>query len=173
MLQRADKPHELLSDAVRACVSRHPGNTEAAANALFGMVLASSQLREQLTEPLLKQACRTQVGDALRANNQTRWGSRSPGVDRRAGPALVKAVRQYTLMEYTLPIRNGVQMRDATASDLQEAAKMMGKQGRNMLQKERWLLLVCDALGNAERVGDALSEGKLEALEAEAKKLQV
>lgn len=154
-----------LDDAAKKCVDLANGSVVEAARLLEEQCLKDRLLYDSITRPALPQLCYEQVRGFCRDERNRIWNA--PGYDEtKKGVRAVVMGRENLRMLFQLPTI-GKYLRDATKTEVAEAAKFYENQASNMSWKSRWLLRIADRLHGRQKVGKVFTEQELCKLQEE------
>lgn len=158
-----------ISDVARKALDDANGNVDEAAKMFEVAVRQSMALRDQLTEPLIAEACRAAVRKEVREERRTVWvvpTAKPAQVDVKAQADRVVQLAAGTLAMFPLP--GGQRLGEATREEISTAAEFYGRQAADMGVKARWLRLIAQSVPDGRKVGDVLSDARLRELQMEA-----
>lgn len=158
-----------ISEIARKALGDAGGDVTNAAKMFEEAVRQSRTLRDQLTEPLISEACRAAVRGEVRQERRTVW---TPPPAQKPD-AKVQADRVVHLAAGTLamfPLPGGKRLGEATREEIATAADFYGRQAADMGAKARWLRLIAQSVPDGKRVGDVLTDKRLRELQEEAQR---
>lgn len=158
-----------IADVARKALEDAGGNVDKATEMFEAAVRQSRALRDQLTEPLIAEACRAAVRKEVREERRTVWvvpTAKPAQVDVKAQADRVVQLAAGTLAMFPLP--GGKRLGEATREEISTAAEFYGRQAADMGAKARWLRLIAQSVPDGKKVGDVLSDARLRELQQEA-----
>ncbi len=167
--QKTEVKAETVSHVAREALDSAGGDVRAATALMEKRVRSDRVLRDELTEPLISEACYVAVARELRRDRQRVW---TPPVYSGAGGEAngqrgrVEALASSNLMMFPLP--GGKVLGTATLEDVQKASAFYTEQGADMMHKGRWLGMIASRLKPGVIVSKALTEAELQSLKGEA-----
>ena len=149
-----------IGEYARLALQRTQQNAQAATKLLESWVHDDPNLKDALTEPLIRDACYDAIRAVFRVDRKRIWttvdhSTDSPG----SSSKRVEHLASSNLMMFPLP--GGKRLKDANREDLLFASEFYMKQGHDMLTKARWLTLVSQHMTGKKRVSDVMDEKKL------------
>ena len=162
----AANPKEILPEynfrsLAKSAMEQAGGNVQQASAILERMCHDDEAVWLAVTERVLKSACYDAVRYVCHEQRRAVWYSPNYSKGGNGHRAIAHA---RTLMDWPLP--GGKLLRDATASDLMEAALFYRKQSDQMARIALWLEAVAEKTGK-RKVENALSAEQLEELKGE------
>jgi hypothetical protein len=128
---------------------------------MTGMLTPGSALFERLVTPLIHQAVEGAIRFVHIRSNRSAW----KGTATSSGDGL-EALAESLLASFRLP--GGILLREATASDLKDAANFYRSQANTMAHKARWFDAIAARIGR-KKVGDVLDEAAVRELQDSTK----
>lgn len=167
-----------IADVARKALGDANGNIDEAARMFEAAIRQSRSLRDQLTEPLIADACRVAVRKEVKDVRREVWtGSQSRAAGQSKPDAIkAQAGRVVQLAAGTLamfPLPGGKRLGEASREEISTAAEFYGRQAADMGAKARWLRLIAQSVPDGKKVSDVLSDARLRELQAEASRADV
>jgi len=154
-----DSPN--LRDLAQMEFERAGGDVLKATEALKVKVLSDSLLFRTLMEPLVYKACYDTVTGVCRRKRSLI--SNAPQRTPAQNAAAIAGLASGTLLGLmAFPLWGGKLLREATKEEVLEDSQKWIKQGSDMVKKGRWLQMVADHVPPGKKVGDVLTEAKLQ-----------
>lgn len=167
------KPQErdLVAEAARKALADANGDVREATRAMEAAVRGNRRLRDDLTDPLIANACYSAVTAQCRVERRKVW---SPPAEKLVASRVTGAHRVVQLATGTLlmfPLPGGKKLGEATRDEISEAAEFFGKQASDMDHKARWLRLVAQSVPGDKTAADVLTDRRLRELQEAARAL--
>lgn len=167
------KPQEkdLVAEAARKALADAGGDVRVATRAMEAVVRANRRLRDDLTEPLLSNACYAAVTAQCRVERRKVWTPPAERLvaNRTTGSHRVVQLATGTLLMFPLP--GGKKLGEATRDEIAEAAQFYETQASDMSVKARWLRLVAQSVPGDQKAADVLTDRRLRELQEAARGL--
>lgn len=163
---------DLVAEAARAALAEANGDVREATKKLEASVRGNRRLRDELTDPLISNACYTAVTAQCRVERRKVW---SPPAEKLVASRVTGAHRVVQLATGTLlmfPLPGGKKLGEATREEIAEAAQFYETQATDMGVKARWLRLVAQSVPGNKTAADVLSDKRLRELQEAARGLE-
>ena len=150
-----------LYDLARRHLDDAGNDVAEATEALVDLLCDDAATLRSVLRPVIEEAARTTVGDAMRAERKAILGSyksRTDAAGRAAVAALASGITR-SLLDF--PLAGGVRLRDASRTEVEEQAGLYEAFASDQARKARWLRAVADRMGTARKVADALDEATI------------
>lgn len=152
-----------LVDLARQALADAGGDVVQASKLLEDIARKNMRVWVDLTEQLLSQACYQAVSAQIRQERRQIWTAANYS---KGGNGDRVRAHANSLLDFLLP--GGMRLRDATASDVLEAAGVYRRQAVDMTAKADWLFKVAERCGRSTKtVGLLLKESDLQRLRDE------
>ena len=163
---------DLVAEAAKAALSAANGDVREATRAMENAVRSNRKLRDELTDPLLSNACYTAVSAQCRVERRKVWTPPAEKLvaNRTTGSHRVVQLAAGTLLMFPLP--GGKKLGEATREEIAEAAQFYDAQATDMSVKARWLRLVAQSVPGNKTAGDVLTDKRLRELQEAARGLE-
>ena len=157
------KEGDPVAEAARAAFASADGDVREATRRLEEAVRANRRLRDELTEPLIAEACYAAVRRQCRSARQSVWRTSRRELTRRHVDGARRVLRHAeTLLAF--PLLGGRHLGEAQREEITAAAEFYAAQAGDMAIKARWLQLVAQSLPKGRKVADVLTEERLREL---------
>ena len=160
-----------LGELAREFLEDAGGHTLPAVERLQALIATDDALRLSIAEAAIAEYAARRVAAVMMADRASVWAAaerRTAGLPTRPKTsiaALGNGIRESLL---NFPLAGGLKLRDATRAEVSTQAQMYAAHGADMLHKARWLEMIAARLpDDAARVGDVLTSGEVETLQAE------
>lgn len=165
------KPNEkdLVAEAARAALDAASGDVREATRAMETKVRQDRRLRDDLTDPLIANACYAAVTAQCRVERRKVW---SPPAEKLVASRVTGAHRVVQLATGTLlmfPLPGGKKLGEATRDEIGIAASFYDAQATDMGTKARWLRLVAQSVPGDKTAADVLTDKRLRELQEAAR----
>lgn len=160
-----------LTDLARQALEDSDGMVEEATAALMAQVLKDRKLLQAVLQDAVETAATTLVTGAMRKDreaiqNSFRSGATKPRIEGATMVAVVAESMIRSLLDY--PLAGGVRLRDATRDLVERQAEIHGRLADNNKKKAKWFTAIAAAIPEGARVGDVLTEARVDELYTEA-----
>lgn len=157
-----------VSSAARESLASANGDIKAAVETMRKIVAKDRRLRDELTEPLIGEACYDAIRAILRGDRRTIW--LAPRAEDGAKEAEARVVHLASGNLLMFPLPGGKRLAEAMREEISAAATFYSRQASDMKHKARWLELVAKAVPGKRKAGQVLTETRLRELQEEAGK---
>lgn len=154
MTQAAKQKPDTIAAHARAALDDAGGDVRQATALMVERIKKDAAAFEALTEPLIKEACYSQITMACRRERRAIWTA--PNYDQGGNGARVINLAHGNLLAFPLP--GGKRLGQATKEDVAKAATFFDAQAEDMARKARWLLAIGDALADGQIVLDVFDD---------------
>jgi hypothetical protein len=156
----------VISEEAVSVLTEAKGDLPKAVDLFVARVHRDRELRDVLTEPLLRTACYQALIQVHRSRRKAIWYSSQPSAERETARVIALAGGTIaSLLDFPLP--GGKRLRDATGSEITAAAEFYHSQASDMALKARWLRLVGQSIPHDEVAGKYVTEDELNRIREE------
>ena len=158
-VEEVEEESQTIDAIARDCLLDAGGDWQEAAKSMEKTINTDAELKAALLEPMLAKVIWAAIRQAARETRATFWVHGS-GTDNVTG---ITEMANRTLLDFPLP--GGKRLGDATAEDVEKARGFYHAQAAGNARAARFLAAVKVAMGDSEKVSDALTHDRLETLQ--------